>query len=50
VASTVAARLNGYAGGYGDAMQLEREIDGFGLGLRGRHLLENMVRSRNLAN
>jgi peptide-methionine (S)-S-oxide reductase len=50
VASTVAARLNGYAGGYGDAMQLEREIDGFGLGLRGRHLLENMVRSRNIAN
>jgi peptide-methionine (S)-S-oxide reductase len=50
VDSTAAARLNGYAGGYGDAMQLEKEIDGFGLSLMGRNFLESMVRNRTLAN
>lgn len=31
IASTVAARINGYCGGYGKLSDLEKEIDSFGL-------------------
>jgi peptide-methionine (S)-S-oxide reductase len=48
--STAAARLNGYAGGYGSPEQLGEEIDRLGLSPRGRELLENLVRGRALFN
>jgi peptide-methionine (S)-S-oxide reductase len=44
VASTAAARVNGYLGGYGTPGQLAAEIGGFGLTERGRRLLEEVVR------
>jgi peptide-methionine (S)-S-oxide reductase len=50
VDSTAAARLNGYAGGYGSMEQLGFEIDRLGLGPRGRELLEKMVQDRGLLN
>jgi peptide-methionine (S)-S-oxide reductase len=50
VDSTAAARLNGYAGGYGNRQQLGREIDQLGLGQRGRGLLEHLVQSRGSLN
>lgn len=41
--STVAARLNGYLGGYGSRAQLQQEIGGFGLSEPARrHLLERI--------
>lgn len=44
VASTVAARLNGYAGHHGTQEQLAREIEALGLSEDGNLLLEKMVR------
>ena len=42
-ASTAAARVNGYLGGWGSALQLAGEIDGFGLSAAGRRLLERIA-------
>jgi peptide-methionine (S)-S-oxide reductase len=39
VASTVAARINGYLGGYGTMGQLEAQIDRLGLSADGRQRL-----------
>jgi peptide-methionine (S)-S-oxide reductase len=50
VDSTAAARLNGYAGGYGSMQGLAREIDRLGLGPDGRMLLEALVRRREQFN
>ncbi len=41
--STAAARVNGYIGGYGDALSLAEEIDSFGLSPRGQELLKGFV-------
>ncbi len=41
--STVAARLNGIAGGYGDPELLRREIDSYGLSEQLREQLEFVV-------
>ncbi len=46
VGSTAAARLNGYAGGYGSPEQLAREIDRLGLGGAGQRVLIDMVNRR----
>ena len=43
VDSTAAARLNGYAGGYGNKTQLSREIARLGLSTRGRETLIELV-------
>ena len=43
VASTAAARLNGYAGGYGNQALLAREIDTLGLSAAGKQALTEMV-------
>ncbi len=43
VASTAAARLNGYVDGQGSNEQLQREIDQLGLGENGRRVLEGLV-------
>jgi hypothetical protein len=43
VDSTAAARLNGYAGGYGGRDRLAREIDRLGLSERGRQALLKLV-------
>lgn len=43
VDSTAAARLNGYAGGYGNKNQLSREIESLGLGTEGRKTLVELV-------
>jgi peptide-methionine (S)-S-oxide reductase len=45
--STVAARLNGYLGGYGSAAQLAWEIDRLGLSLAARQLLLELVGARS---
>ncbi|UCD08716.1 MAG: peptide-methionine (S)-S-oxide reductase [Dehalococcoidales bacterium] len=37
--STTAARLNGYAGGYGDPVNLEKELESYGLSDRGEKIL-----------
>lgn len=44
VDSTAAARLNGYASGYGSPEQLTRELPGLGLSEQGEKLLLKMVR------
>jgi len=44
VASTAAARLNGYVDGYGTQEQLQREIDILGLSDNGRRELEGLVK------
>ena len=44
VASTAAARINGYIGGYGDRSSLEADLDGLGLSPAGRDLLKRLVR------
>jgi peptide-methionine (S)-S-oxide reductase len=44
IASTAAARLNGYLGGYGTRAQLERELDSLGLSLTAREQLLSMIR------
>lgn len=43
VNSTAAARLNGYAGGYGNKDQLQREIDSLGLSAEGKQFLTGTV-------
>ena len=43
VASTAAARLNGYADGHGTREQLQREIDLLGLSENGRRVLEGLL-------
>lgn len=50
VDSTAAARLNGYAGGYGGPEQLSREIDSLGLSPEGRKKLEMLVHRKGLFN
>lgn len=42
--STAAARLNGYAYGFGSSLQLEREIETLGLSEKARDHLRAMVR------
>ncbi|MGI5917059.1 MAG: hypothetical protein ACOX9A_11510 [Anaerolineae bacterium] len=42
--STAAARVNGYAGGYGTAEQLEEEIELLGLSPGGQEVLRRLVR------
>ena len=37
--STTAARLNGYVGGYGDPVLLEKELDSYGLSDEGERIL-----------
>jgi len=44
VASTAAARLNGYAGGNGKRDQLVRELESLGLSDNGKRRLEQLVR------
>ncbi len=44
--STAAARLNGYAGGYGERDQLAREIELLGLSPQGRQALTALVTGR----
>jgi peptide-methionine (S)-S-oxide reductase len=46
VASTAAARINGYVAGYGTLSQLDSEIDGFGLSAEARRRLRQMVAGR----
>ncbi len=41
--STAAARLNGYAGGYGSPELLQNELDSYGLSSGGRQALEKTV-------
>jgi peptide-methionine (S)-S-oxide reductase len=41
--STLAARLNGYAAGVGDAAQLDKELDSYGLSDAGRRRLEGLA-------
>ena len=43
VASTAAARLNGYVDGHGSREQMQREIDLLGLSENGRQALEGLV-------
>jgi methionine-S-sulfoxide reductase len=50
VDSTAAARLNGYAGGYGGRDQLAREIDLLGLSPAGRRTLEKRVQRSGFLN
>jgi peptide-methionine (S)-S-oxide reductase len=44
IASTAAARLNGYLGGYGTRAQLERELDSLGLSPAASEQLLSLVR------
>jgi methionine-S-sulfoxide reductase len=44
IASTTAARLNGYAYGVGDSARLLQEIDSFGLSVRAKEYLSSLVR------
>ena len=46
VNSTVAARLNGYLAGYGDADLLERELEGYGLSEAAEERLRQSVGRR----
>jgi len=41
--STLAARLNGIAGGYGDASLLEQELDSYGLTPQGQDIIKEIV-------
>jgi len=43
VNSTVAARLNGIAGGYVDLTLLEKEFDSYGLSSNGRDIVEDII-------
>lgn len=45
--SHVAARLNGYAAGYGSAAQLDREVASYGLSPDGVAALTALVRDRS---
>ncbi len=42
--STVAARLNGFIGGFGTTEQLNEELEHYGLSPRGEELLRELVR------
>ncbi|MBW1891540.1 MAG: peptide-methionine (S)-S-oxide reductase [Deltaproteobacteria bacterium] len=44
VASTAAARLNGYAGGNGSHDQLSRELSNLGLSTAGKQILTGLIR------
>jgi methionine-S-sulfoxide reductase len=44
VASTAAARANGYVGGYGSATALQETLDGFGLSPAGNQKLQGFAR------
>jgi peptide-methionine (S)-S-oxide reductase len=46
VDSTVAARLNGYVGGFGSFDQLERELESFGLSEKAERYLRTRVSRR----
>ena len=46
VDSTVAARLNGYVGGFGSLEQLERELESFGLSEQAQQYLRKRVSGR----
>jgi peptide-methionine (S)-S-oxide reductase len=50
VNSTAAARINGYAGGYGSATQLEQEIGSLGLSPESRDKLEMLRHHKGLFN
>jgi len=41
--STVAARLNGIAGGYGDPELVGKELDSYGLTQRGKDIVQDVV-------
>ncbi len=41
--STVAARLNGIVGGYGDPNLVEKELDKYGLSTRGENIIRDVV-------
>ena len=41
--STSAARVNGYVGGHGNLMTLEKEIESLGLSERGNEVLKEIV-------
>ncbi len=43
VDSTAAARLNGYAGGYGSRHQLTKEMEGLGLSAEAQQVLADMI-------
>jgi len=43
VNSTLAARLNGIAGGYGDPALLEKELEDYGLSPRGKQIVQDVV-------
>lgn len=45
VASTAAARVNGYVGGYGSLAELQEEIDRFGLSSEGNKKLLDIVQA-----
>jgi peptide-methionine (S)-S-oxide reductase len=46
IASTAAARINGYLGGYGSEAQFREELPGLGLSRRGRNLLQGLWEHR----
>ena len=46
VDSTVAARLNGYVGGFGSVEQLEQELESFGLSEQAEQYLRTRVSGR----
>lgn len=46
VDSTAVSRLNGYSGGFGNDVQLKREIDRLGLSEAGKRALGDMVRRK----
>jgi peptide-methionine (S)-S-oxide reductase len=41
--STAVARLNGFAGGYGNAEELEEELDSFGLSEKGKEAIRKIA-------
>ncbi|UCC17892.1 MAG: peptide-methionine (S)-S-oxide reductase [Dehalococcoidales bacterium] len=41
--STTATRLNGYVGGYGDPVTLEKELESYGLSERGEKMLREIL-------
>jgi peptide-methionine (S)-S-oxide reductase len=49
VASTAAARVNGYLAGYGECARLKTEIDALGLSLEGSRKLLHIVCGRKAA-
>lgn len=47
MASTAAARVNGYLGGYGSPGQLDMELPSLGISAEGANLLRKIVRERS---